>query len=423
MSVGFNGNNVIPLYIGGALNLINSEDLETIISFPDMHQSAVIEDVSSLHFYSLGPKGLSQVERISREIIEESIVIKTNRGRKIKLAPEQQIFVKTPYGDKFIPAKSLRPGTIIGEFAGNLLTNRIQGEIDLVKEFVSETPPEIPSELYVNNVRNLLLTLGDTLERILEKEEIKKENEQFAPDKITLQQFYLLANKYGLMDYGDDSLYITTKDGNGYLPLTIEINSQIMELLGIFTRYGKYSKSDGHPIIECPSELTPKTLTLIRYLTSSPITYVEKQPGIMEIHFGKEAEGWLFRHVFGIYPLYEKRVFPKFSYLSEKTDLIMFLKYFMDYSSKFVTQNVLRFPNQIMTQQAYYYLRSIGKEIEFSENNNNTSGETLIIADNPMYFKWEPIIDVYVEKQREYFYSIKNKDDLPYYAGAGFILR
>ncbi len=425
MPVGFNAENIIPLYIDGILHLINVEELETLISFPNENNSYLVkEDVSSLHFYSLGPNGLSQVKQISREIVEQSITLKTHNGREIRLGSDQQILVKTTNGTTFIKAKELKPGMVVGEFAGNILTNRIPPEIDIISEFMSESPPEIPARLYVTNTRNLLLTLGDALERILEREEIDKENEQFAPNRITLQQFYLLINKYGLMDYADDNLFITSKDGNGTVPLTLEITNQLFEFLGLFIRYGFFSKNDGHPFLIVPPDLVPKSLSLIRYLTNSPITYFETTNRMIEIHFGKEVEGWLLRYVFGINPYYNQRTFPRFTNICDKSDIIMFIKYFMeiDYSTGLVTHNSLRFPNKSMTQQAYYFLRSIGKDIKFMEN-NHSAYQKITVTDSTKYYNWDPIIEISKEKQKEYFYSIKNENNTPYYAGTGFILK
>ncbi len=427
-NAGFTEDAVIPLFINGELEFIDGSTLSTVLSSPQPSDEAVVEDVRSLRIYSIGNKGISQVINVSHNPTCSTITIRTGSGRNITIGKDQEILVKTKNRTGFIPARELRPQDMIAEFNGILLEGRENVEIDLIQELISRAPAELLSRIHVSGVKPYLLSLGDAIEKIKNHEEYNFDDSGL-PDELEIPTFYSLVQKYGLSEYDDVGIRLTSIDGRGGLHPILSIDNSWLELLGIFTRFGRYDDEELQPILVIEKEKSENSLKLILDLIGGPITLepVENNSDKVIIHFGGPPEYLVFQYVFGIHKEILERSLPRFLTRGVSEDISRVLQAFrveMSSNPTTATREMYVFPNGKMAQQAYYFIRSMGRTVTTIRREEQSQDVLLSCTTTESYEPhWEIITEMEERGESVLTYRIQTYRNRPYFAGYGFILR
>ena len=425
--MGFTEDAVIPLFINGELEFIDGSTLSTVLSSPQPSDETIMEDVRSLRIYSIGNKGISQVVNVSHDPTCSTITIRTSSGRDITIGKNQEILAKTRDKIEFIPAQELQLQDMVAEFSGILLEGKENVEIDLIQELISRTPAELLSRIHISGVKPYLLSLGEAIEKIKNHEEYDFDDSDL-PDDLEIPTFYSLIQRYGLSEYDDVGIRLTSIDGRGGLHPILSIDNSWLELLGIFTKFGMFDDEELRPILIIDREKAENSMKLILDLIGGPITLEPAidNPGKVIIHFGGPPEYLVFQYVFGIHKEILERSLPRFLTKGVSDDVSRVLMAFRVEANSSVnaTREAYLFPNARMAQQAYYFLRSMGRTIT-AIRKEQQSTEILLVCTTAESYEphWEVITNMEERKESLLTYRIQTHRDRPYFAGYGFILR
>ncbi len=426
-NAGFTEDAVIPLFINGELEFIDGTTLSTVLSSPQPSEEAVMEDVRSLRIYSIGPKGISQVINVSHDPACSTILLRTGSGRDITVGKNQEILVKKRERIGFMPAKEIRPQDMIAEFSGILLEGRETVEIDLIAELITRAPAELLAKVHVSGVKPYLLSLGEAIEKIKNHEEYEFDDADL-PDELEIPTFYSLVQRYGLSEYDDVGIRLTSIDGRGGLHPILSIDNSWLELLGLFTKFGEFDDGDLQPLFVINKEKAENSMKLILDLIGGPITLepTEEEPDKVVIHFGGPPEYLVLRYVFNIQTEILERSLPRFLTKGDSEDMSRVLRAFRVETSNPVsaTREMYVFPNEKMAQQAYYFLRSMGKIVTAIRKENSSNDVILICTTTESYEPhWDVITSVEEKTESLLTYRIQTERNRPYFAGYGFVLR
>jgi hypothetical protein len=170
------------------------------------------------------------------------------------------------------------------------------------------------------------------------------------------------------------------------------------------------------------------SMKLILDVIGGPITLEpsESDSDKVIIYFGGAPEYLILQYVFGIHGEISERSLPRFLARGVSEDISRVLKVFRVEASNPIKANreMYLFPNGKIAQQAYYFLRSIGRIVTAIKKEEQSKKILLICTIAESYEPhWEAVVNVERRKETLLTYRIQTDGNRPYFASFGFILR
>ena len=268
-------------------------------------------DVFNKNLFLNTPSGIQRLKCVSRKKADSSLYqVITNKGKRIILSKDHRIMVFNNIPEE-VPIQHLKIGDKIRVLNSELIHKNIHS-INLIDILIETCPSELLDTIYVKNLREPLLktkseysvSWGD----VFQKAEILDYPRSWESGNIPILQAIHLIKECSIeLNY----LEIGAIGSQYTLPVILNLESPLLRLIGYFLSEGNYDISDKKSYNLVLTSKDDRILDdMIDCIHNSFNTYITKstiEEKVPQLYFGGKLIYLLFRYVFGIKPLSNKK--------------------------------------------------------------------------------------------------------------------
>lgn len=259
----------------------------------------------------LTPNGWSKVNNIIERESNKIYLVKTNRGRTVRLTPEHLIIIINRNGLKEIPiAKVKLKSKIISlnKYSNKFISsmyNRALSEINLLDR-LEKIDDKLERSIRVKNARSKILQILNkeniTFKKFCENLKIKCNYYWLNHDSFPLKEFMTMYMNVEELRKAKDYVLFIGKNRKYSIPIILKLTPKIMRLLGYFLAKGTYMKNYGL-VFKVKSKLVKDILSCIASIVHSPrskIIVKQTKNRVFKIMILNKPLYVLLKYVFGI---------------------------------------------------------------------------------------------------------------------------